>query len=256
MIKLEINNLSYSYTSNIPVLKNISVSHFKRGEVTGLIGPNASGKSTFFKCIAGIIKNISVSLDNETIQSVGHKAWSKKVCYMPQVFSCNAALTVFESVLLAMKQSTSSWRVTNENSLSVAKILQQSNIEHLSQRYIGDLSGGQQQMVSIAQALVRSPDVLLLDEPTSALDMRHQLEILNLVRNVTREKNIVTIIALHDLNLASQFTSQTLLMQEGRVIAQGNTNDIFHMSELSQTYNVNIELGKTKSGILSISATL
>ena len=255
-MSLQIQNLTFGYTKQ-PVLHDISVDGFKPGELTALIGPNATGKSTFFKCVAGVL-NIpanDVSVEGETLIQTGRTAWNRNVCYMPQAFASNAALTVFDVVLLARK-NLQGWRVSDDDVVGVAKILEKLDISHLSETFVGDLSGGQQQMVSIAQAIVRDPSLFLLDEPTSALDLRHQLEIMDIIREVTRERSIVSVVALHDLNLAARFADHVVLMREGRIILSGPPSEVLASPELAETYGVNIDIHETKDGILTVAASL
>lgn len=255
-MSLEIRNLTFGYAKK-PVLHDISVDGFKPGELTALIGPNATGKSTFFKCVAGVLKipTNAVAVAGQTMEQTGRAAWNRNVCYMPQSFSSNAALTVFDVVLLARK-NLQGWRVSDDDVAGVSEILQKLNIAHLSEIYVGDLSGGQQQMVSIAQAIVREPSLFLLDEPTSALDLRHQLEIMDIIREVTRERSIVSVVALHDLNLAARFADHVVLMREGRIILSGPPHEVLASPELAETYGVSIDIHETKDGILTVAASL
>ncbi|TKF96614.1 ABC transporter ATP-binding protein, partial [Vibrio sp. F13] len=105
------------------------------------------------------------------------------------------------------------------------------------------LSGGQQQLVSLAQALVAEPDVLLLDEPTSALDLRHQVQILDLVRQYTRARDIITIAVLHDLSLAARYCDHLLLLSDGVVQHSGKPQDVLDSEKLSQIYQVQVNVG-------------
>lgn len=253
---LQINNLSFGYTKK-PVLHDISVDGFKAGQLTALIGPNATGKSTFFKCVAGLLKidPKAITVNGENAADLGRSAWNRKVCYMPQTFSSNAALTVFDVILLARK-NLSGWKVSDEDVAKVADTLEKVNISHLSEVFVGDLSGGQQQMVSIAQTIVRDPALFLLDEPTSALDLRHQLQIMNIIREESRERGILSIVALHDLNLAARFADHVVLMREGRVVLSGSPREVLSSPELARTYGVNIDIHETKDGVLTVAASL
>lgn len=255
-MNLDIKSLSFDYPGK-KVLHDIDLSVELSGEVIAVIGPNATGKSTFFRCIAGLLKPAfgEVTLDGNTIQDMGQSLWSQRVCFTPQFFSSNAALTVFETILLA-KKHLNGWRVEPDDIEAVSTILAELKIDHLAQTYISDLSGGQQQMASLAQAFVRQPEVFLLDEPTSALDLRHQLEIMQTVRKVTHERKITTFVALHDLNLAARYADRLVLMREGRVIEDGNASDVFSSPQLAETYGVNVEIYQTKSGVSAISASL
>ncbi|MEW7006254.1 ABC transporter ATP-binding protein [Lentilitoribacter sp. EG35] len=255
-MNLEIKNLSFNYPGK-NVLRDVNLSADTRGEVIAVIGPNATGKSTLFRCIAGLLKPAKgqISFSGNTAQELGPAMWSKHVCFTPQFFSSNAALTVFETVLLA-KKHMNGWRVRNRDIEAVSDILSELNIGHLSQTYISDLSGGQQQMASLAQAFVRTPDIFLLDEPTSALDLKHQLQIMHTVRKVTHERNTTTFVALHDLNLAARYADRLILMREGMIIEDGAASQVLSSTHLADTYGVNIEMYETKGGVKAISASL
>lgn len=249
-------NLSFAYASK-RVLHDISVQGFVPGQVTALIGPNATGKSTFFKCVAGLLKTngATICVDGHNMGDIGRQEWNRKVCYMPQLFSSNAALTVFDVVLLARK-NLQGWRVSEGDVNVVSETLHLLNVSHLSELFVGDLSGGQQQIISIAQAIVRKPSLYLLDEPTSALDLRHQLEIMSVIRDVTRERKVVSIVAMHDLNLAARFADHVVLMREGKIISSGLPHDVLSSAALAETYGVTIDIHQTKSGVLTVAASL
>ncbi|MEM6496455.1 MAG: ABC transporter ATP-binding protein [Pseudomonadota bacterium] len=255
-MSISVKGLSFAYGSS-PVLENFEISSLKRGSITALIGPNAAGKSTALKCIAGLLpsEHGAVQLNNRLKSEFTTSEWSKLVCYMPQTFVCNAALTVFEVVLLARKHLYG-WRVQDCDIEVVSTILQTIGIADLAQQPASELSGGQQQLVSVAQTLVREPDVLLLDEPTSALDLRHQLEVMDLLVRTTRARGVVTIAAMHDLNLAARFADNLVLMRKGRVLAKGPPEMILRSTEISDTYGVQIEVQQARDGKSVVSAKL
>lgn len=127
----------------------------------------------------------------------------------------NAVLTVLESILLAARGGRGAWRVTDAELGHIDRVLELLNIAALASRNLGALSGGHCQLVSLAQVLVRRPDVLLMDEPTSALDLHRQVEVLELVRDLAADTGMVAIVALHDLNQALRYAAQTLVLAEG-----------------------------------------
>lgn len=255
MTVLRVRDLSFAY-GHRPILKEVTLPDLRPGMLAALIGPNASGKSTLFRCVAGLLRNSgTVQLGEETLQRTGPRKWSTKVAYMPQSFSSSAALTVFEVVLLARKQ-LHGWHVADEDVRAVAEALRRLRIEHLSDAYIGDLSGGQQQMVSICQALVRRAQVLLLDEPTSALDLRHQLEVMEQLREETRSQRWITVVALHDLNLAARYADHAILLRQGKTAGAGEPAKVLRSPELAATYGVDVELFRSKSGAIHVSASL
>lgn len=253
---LEISNLYAGYARK-PVLHDVSLQDVQSGSFVGLIGPNAAGKSTLFKAIAGLIAPMSgaIRIGGQDMTRLGRRDRARRIAYMPQAFGCNALLSVFESVLLALKQ-TSGWRVKADNLDRVSDTLAALGLSHLANRGIADLSGGQAQMVAMAQTIVRAPEVILLDEPTSALDLHHQLSIMTSVRSDMERKKPVVIVALHDLNLAAKFCDRLILMREGRVLADGTPEDILAMAEIGETYRVVTDLERTSKGALYVDAWL
>lgn len=253
---LSISNLSAGYSGHT-VLEDINVPIMEGGSFVGLIGPNASGKSTLFKTLAGLIRPMSgsVEINDEDITNLKRKDRSRRVAYMPQAFGCNALLTVFESVLLALKQ-TSGWRVKSDNLDRVSDTLNALGLSHLSSRGIADLSGGQAQMVAVAQTLVRAPEVILLDEPTSALDLHHQLSIMTSIQTEVGRRKPVVMAALHDLNLAAKFCDRLVLLRDGKVLADGLPADILSLPVIGETYRVETDLEKTHRGALYVDARL
>ncbi|MFH5773135.1 ABC transporter ATP-binding protein [Paracoccus sp. NGMCC 1.201697] len=129
-------------------------------------------------------------------------------------------------------------------------------ISGLSDAPANELSGGQQQLVAMAQALVRDPQVLLLDEPTSALDLRRQIEVMQLVRDTARSRNIVVIAALHDLGLAARSADRFLLLEDGKVAADGTPEAVLHDAATGRVYGVEIDIARTDRGTLIVDAHL
>ncbi len=243
-------DLHFAYAGR-PVLRGVDIDPLPRGAVTALIGPNAAGKSTLFRCAAGLIRTPpgTLFLHGEDVTRIGRTRRSRVVCFMSQHFSSNAALTVFEVVLLA-RRHLRGWQTGRAELARVESLLALVGIEHLAEAYIGELSGGQQQLVSLCQSLAREPKLFLLDEPTSALDLRHQLELMEITRTMTANRNVVTVIALHDLNLAARFADHLLLMQDGRIAAAGAPESLLTSDVLGDVYGVDIETARTPSGTL------
>ncbi|MEM6890090.1 MAG: ABC transporter ATP-binding protein [Pseudomonadota bacterium] len=238
---LEVRGLNFAYGSR-SILKGAGFAPLRSGQLTALIGPNASGKSTLFRAIAGLLKaEGKVALGNTDLATLSPKARLSRICFMPQFFAANAALTVFDVVMMARK-NLSGWRVTSEDTLAVAQALHDAEIGHLAEAYVSELSGGQAQMVSVAQALIRMSEVYLFDEPTSALDLNHQLRVLSRIRGAIAERNAVGIVALHDLNLAARFADHLILLRRGEVLAEGAPHDILHRPAIAETYGVDIHI--------------
>ena len=251
MTHLSVHDVRFSYGS-VGVLDGITIEKIEPGRITATIGPNAAGKTTLFKCISGLLKpQGSIQLDGRDIRQHSREEITRKVSYLPQESPVNAVLTVFEAVLLARKHNLS-WRVSDADLHAVTLVLGNLDIEELSTRFLNELSGGQKQMVSIAQALVREPSVLLMDEPTSSLDLQRQLEVLDLIRRVTADREIITLISLHDLNLAARYAANFVVMDHGTVYASGEGGEVLTPEMLRDVYGVNATVLTSPDGILQV----
>lgn len=252
---LRIENLCAGYGKN-KILKNINLNTIKAGELIGLIGPNAAGKSTLFRALAGLIKSTgNISVAGQNINHCPAAKWSNIVGMMPQQYDVQIALTVFDSVLLSLK-SHGHWRVEAEDLARVNSVLQSLNLQHLSSRELLQLSGGQKQMVAMARILVRQPTLILLDEPTSALDLHHQIAAMQTIHNISKNNASSCIIAMHDLNLAAAYCDRLLLINNGEVLLDGSPRDVLGDSIVAKTYGVHIQLENTRRNTCFVDAYL
>lgn len=211
------------------ILTDVTTPDLLGGEVVAVIGPNAAGKSSLFRRIAGMASGAG---SVEIVSPSG-----KAPCYLPQDTAVNAVLTVYESILLARKQG-GSWGVGDDELAAIDQALHDLDIAELAFRGLGELSGGQRQLVSIAQTLVRQPEIMLLDEPTSALDLHRQFEVLSLVARLAREKKICVLIAIHDLNQALRIADKVMVLAKGRLVALGSPREIITPALLEEVYGV------------------
>ncbi|WP_299820419.1 ABC transporter ATP-binding protein [uncultured Roseibium sp.] len=241
MVALRLEDVGARYGSGLAV-EGVTTPDLAGGELTALIGPNAAGKSTLFKRIAGLLKGPG------TVHLEGASApEATAVRYMPQDTGANAVLTVYESILLAAKQGEG-WRVRDHELTAIDHLLQSLQITDIAFRNLGELSGGQRQLVSIAQALVRNPEVLLMDEPTSALDLYRQVEVLSYMRGLARQKNMLVLIALHDLNHALRYCTSTLVIAGGKLVAAGPSRDVITPELMRDIYKVEARIETCSRG--------
>lgn len=210
------------------------------GTVTALIGPNGSGKSSLLKALAGL-----VPCTGRIRRPAG------RMGYLPQDGDARAVLTVIEVVLLG-RLHTLGLAVGEEDIEAAAQVLREMGLERLAHRHLGEISGGQRQMVFLAQVMAGQPTALLLDEPTSALDLRNQMDMLEHVRRLTRARGLATLVAIHDLNAAARFADQIVALDRGGVAAAGPPNDVLTAGLLAQVYRIEALVVAGADGLPSI----
>ncbi len=245
-MKMNILNLSVTYQNN-QVLKNISTEVYG-GEFISLIGPNGTGKTTMIKAIANLLH----AKGRVTIVSKnGDEISKKKIAYVPQMAITTSELTVFETVLLGRVQNLG-WRVDKQHLDSVMAIINELGLSDLCYSPFSKLSGGQRQLVIMAQALVSDPKVLLLDEPTSALDLKHQLKVLDIAKKYTKRKNIITLVVMHDLSLVARYSDRVLLLHDGYVEKSGNPHEVLKDSLIEKVYQVQVDVSLSNKGYTTV----
>ncbi len=245
MIELSVENINVNFGDK-KILNGITES-FEGGEMTAIIGKNGVGKTTFIKAIAGLTKHGGKSRLFDNGKLINDR---NAIAYVPQLGALSTKLTVFEMVLLGLVNNLK-WHVTNEQLQMVDDIIKKLNLTDISEQPFNTLSGGQKQLVSMAQSLISKPKVLLLDEPTSALDLRHQLIVMNLAQEYTKETGAVTIFVVHDLMLASRYGNSLLLINDGNVKAFDKAENVLKPEMLENVYGVQISVEHTKTGFLS-----
>ena len=236
MVNITIKSLTFGYNGSM-ILDNLNLV-VEDSEVLGLVGPNGSGKTTLIKCMDKILKpKGSILIDGRDIDTVSRTELAKRLGYVPQSSSTPLATTVFDTVLMGRRPHIS-WRVSDSDLDKVADILGLLHLENLAMRDFSQLSGGQKQKVLIARALAQEPEVLLLDEPTWSLDMKHQLEVMETIASLVKEKKISAVMALHDLNLASMFVDKLAILKGGKIYAAGEPIDLLNAKNIRDVYGV------------------
>ncbi|MBN1193812.1 MAG: ABC transporter ATP-binding protein [Methanomicrobiaceae archaeon] len=246
MVIAEVRDLTFSYQER-EVLSGISFT-LDEGQVLGVVGPNGCGKTTLIKCLDRILApEGSVEIRGKELAQYHSDELARTVAYVPQALSIGMAMNVLEVVLMGRRPHVR-WSVSDADLVMVTGMLARLGIQHLAFRKLTQVSGGERQKVMIARALVQEPALLLLDEPTSALDVRHQLEVMSLIRSVVREQNIAALMAIHDLNLAARFCDALIVLHHGRVIAAGPPGTLLAPPLIEQVYGVRAVVG-TEGGL-------
>ena len=234
---LSVDGVEFAYRSR-KVLNNIKF-EVKKGEVVSILGVNGAGKSTLLKCINKILKpkRGTILIDNFDIRQLDNLELAKKVGYVPQRAEGNY-MTVFDAVLLGRKPHIK-WEVSDRDIEITHKVLKLLNLEDYALRYTNELSGGELQKVIIARALVQGPQILLLDEPTNNLDLKNQLEVMRIIRDISKSQNIASIVVMHDLNLALRYSDKFIMLKNGVIYAEGG-KEIINPENIKAVYGVDV----------------
>ncbi|MDH7576530.1 MAG: ABC transporter ATP-binding protein [Bacillota bacterium] len=252
-MKLKVKGICFRYGSR-GVLRDVEL-EARAGEILAIIGPNGAGKSTLIRCINRILKPYlgTVFLDGKEFFHLKAQERAQIMGYVPQTSGEAFPCTVFETVLMGRKPHLS-WGVGKGDLEVVGAVLQRLGLAGFAERYLAELSGGERQKVYLARALTQEPDVLLLDEPTSNLDVKHQLEVLELVRDVAKQQEKCVLMVMHDLNLAVRFSDQLLMLKDGLVFAAGNPQGVLTPENIRAVYEVEAMIVPTSLGPYVITA--
>lgn len=241
---LQVTDLSFSHGA-AQILSGVSLPGIDAGTVTALVGPNGAGKSTLLRCMAQLCRFSGSVTGPDAV-------------YLPQDPPPESTLTVFESVLLALQHSRTGFsglRVATSTQDRVSAVLTRLGLKEFESRTMSQLSGGQRQLVSFAQAIVRRPRALLLDEPTSALDLRNQLTLMEHICTYAVEAPAAVVVTMHDLSHAARFADRIAVLHNGTVYAHGAVEDVLTEEMLREVYRVDGTITPTGDGNVAITTS-
>jgi iron complex transport system ATP-binding protein len=224
------------------------------GACVAVLGRNGAGKTTLVRGLAGILPATGqIHLDGEDLTHLKTAKRNSRIGYVAQGFmQLSAHLSTYDLLLLALNGDRRGWHVPADHLARVDDVLSMLALHDLATRMPAEMSGGQRQMVALALALVRRPSLLLLDEPTSALDLANQLHLLEIVRDYTRREGIVTLMVLHDLNMATRYTDTSLMLSSGRLVHAGSTAEALTRERLKTVYSVDCTIHPVEGGHTAI----
>jgi iron complex transport system ATP-binding protein len=237
MIELEMQNVALGY-NHYPILDNLNL-RVSPGELVGLIGPNGCGKSTLIKAFSHTINPLSgtILIDKRPISGIPRRELSCLVGVVPQIPLLPSTFSALEIVLMGRNPHLGLFQSEGPRDWELAlQAMEQTATRSLANRRVNELSGGEIQCLLIARALVQETRAILLDEPTANLDIGRQIEILDLMKNLCREKNLAILAALHDLNLASQYCHRLVLLHNGHIHAEGKPAEVITDAHIKQVY--------------------
>ena len=241
-MSIEVKNLSFSYGDR-PVLHNISFSAHS-GEFLSILGPNGVGKSTLFRCVLGLLSGYTgqVLVDGVDARSFTIREAARHIAYIPQSSHPIFNYSVFDIVLMGRTSGLSTFRSPAKEDREICFwAMEKVGISHLAQRCFHRLSGGEQQLVLIARALVQKAPVLMLDEPTANLDFGNQLLVLEQARNLAREGYTV-IQTTHHPEQSFMFSDRILTIQQGRVLKEGTPAEVLTQETMRALYGVDVDI--------------
>jgi len=246
---LDIMNISLNFRDK-SILSDVSFS-VSPGEFFVIIGPNGAGKTSLLKVLAGLQKaqQGTVTIKDKNILKYRRRNLSQIMAIVPQQIEVGFPFTVADTVIMGRSPHLGILGMEGENDFYIAGVAMKfTDVAHLADRKLYQLSGGELQRVIIARAICQQPEIILLDEPTTALDPAHQLKIMDLMEKFRREQGTTIIMVSHDLNLASMYGDRLLLLKEGRVIKTGETGAVLDKELLEQSYGCRMMVDESPLG--------
>jgi iron complex transport system ATP-binding protein len=238
MSLLRAADVRFSY-GHRPALAGVSI-ELRPGELVALLGPNGSGKSTLIKCLLGHLHaSGQIEWDGRPLRAWRQRELARRIAYLPQSPTYDPDHRVVDVLRLGRTPYLGALGIESEHDLAVVRdVLSMLELNDFAHRRMDQLSGGQRQRVFVGRCLVQEPRALLLDEPNTYLDLRHQIDLLKLLRRLTRERQIGILMASHDLNLAGLYADRLVLLGGGSLVAAGAANDVLTPEQIERTYGV------------------
>ncbi|WP_051399926.1 ABC transporter ATP-binding protein [Haloechinothrix halophila] len=225
------------------------------GDVTLLVGPNGCGKSTLLRTVAGLLPPLdgAVRIDGVPLRSLSRRALSRRLAFLPQTSQIPAGVTVRELVRHGRYAHRGAFaRHTAEDRESIDWALSVTDAEPLAEKCLDELSGGERQRAWLATVLAQRAKILLLDEPTTYLDLRHQFDVLDVVRTLARDYDIACGVVLHDLMHAAAYGDTVVVISEGRVLRSGPPEDVLTSDAIERAFGLSVNVVRdTETGHLA-----
>ncbi len=238
---IEVDSVFFRYHQDW-VLQDVSF-QVRKGEFVGVIGPNGSGKTTLLKTLYRLLtpQRGDVLFDHLSLKKMSRGEIAKKIAVVAQETYPAFPFRVIEMVLMGRSPYLGHLMFESPKDLEIAKrAMEWTEILPISQRPIDELSGGERKRVYIARALAQEPEVILLDEPTTNLDIHHQVESLDLVLSLNRERGLTILMASHDLNLASEYCDLLILLQHGKIFHMGPPEEVMTRENIEKVYGCQV----------------
>lgn len=235
---LSIKNLNAGYYKDDDIIKDVSL-EINPGDFTGVIGPNGSGKTTLLRLSTRVLapRKGGIYFQGEDIFKMDLKEFCRKVAFVSQDISTSFSFTVMEIVLMGRIPHLKRMQFETKKDIEISEgALVLTDALSLKDKRIDELSAGERQRVIIARALAQEPLLLFLDEPTSHLDIGHQIQIMDLLKKLNRQRGLTIVMVLHDLNLASAYCGRIALLDKGEIFREGKPQEVLTYQNIEAVY--------------------
>lgn len=242
MPEITIDDLEFSYSDEVVVLSGISLS-IKNPQLISIIGPNGVGKSTLIHCLNKILSPTkgTVMIDGKAVKEYETKELARKVGYVPYAASDTFPMTVVDTILMG-RNPHRHWKSLKDDLKVAREVMEMMDITYLALRPFNELSAGQHQRVMLARGLAQEPEILLLDEPTANLDIKHQMDVIRLLKELSVSRKIVVVMISHDLNLAAKYSDNIVMLANKKVFAVGSPEEVITPENVKAVYDVDCEV--------------
>lgn len=259
MVHLDVGRVTFSYGSK-KVLDDVSFS-ITNGEIVGILGQNGSGKTTLLNCINSeyrpkhgtvLIRDFSPDaleckekqISSADVQDLSNSERSRIIATVEQSSSMSFPFSVMETVRMGRYSHTGMFDDDDEEEIEkIYEVMKSTGILKFADRSVNELSGGEWRRVMIAQALAQEPEILLLDEPTLHLDINHQFELMDLLKKIVSERNILIVIVTHDLPLAARYCDKIIIMKDGKIVDAGSAKDTVTTANIENIFHMRAKIG-------------
>jgi iron complex transport system ATP-binding protein len=242
-VRLEARNLCFDYQR--PIVRDISFG-LEAGTVTGIVGPNGSGKTTVLKLLDGIVPPLSGNVllgGTRPLSNLKRKQIARHIAMVPQNGGLYHYQTIFQFAIQGRSPHLSllGFESSRDEQITL-EALEMTRLTRYLHSKVTEISGGEKQRLLLARALVQQTEILLLDEFTANLDINYQVELMRLVRRITRERNLATLVVSHEINLLGTFCDRIMLMSQGKIHYQGSVQEVLTQEHLKEIFGLDFTI--------------